>query len=855
SFGYADFRMGQGEALASVLAGRNVLAVMPTGSGKSLLYQLPAMLDGGLTVVVSPLIALMKDQVDELTAKGVPAAFVNSSLPLPDQRDRLSRCAAGEIRLLYVAPERFRNAAFSAALTKVKVSRLAVDEAHCISAWGHDFRPDYRRLKEFRARIGTPPVTALTATATPRVRADILECLGLGAGDVDVHVHGFDRPNLALSVIDAYGRDDKDRFLLGLLARQKGAGIIYVGTRKKADEVAEKIRQVEPATVVYHAGLEETDRTAAQEAFLSGRARVAVATLAFGMGIDKADVRFVVHYHFPGSVEQYYQEIGRAGRDGKPSECVLLYSATDRSLREFFIDMNYPPRDIVQRVQEGLWDIDANPVMLTYEQIAAECGDDVKSGHVAAAVRLLDEAGATRALAGHAAAGVTIDKPGPAILPRIRGRSQRTVFEAIAAEFDLEEPGRFEVDVTHLAGAAGMTGDQARRALAALDEAGHIRYEPPFRGRGVEKLLDAVDDFDAIAIDWARQDFLRGLEYEKLEAMESYIREGLCRRRHVLAYFGEETDLVCGTCDRCLAAGRSAGRAPATADADRQRLLALVCVQKLRFPMGASRIAQVLTGSKEKNLIQWNCDTNPCYGAFRGRQDDARKILAQLQHEGLLGREGDYNRPVVVLTDAGRRAIEGVDAQELLKPPQAPARKAPRADVSPRRSGDAAGARADLDEADAQRAHRAALVGHARRGRAPAGGTAGVRPRADRLGAGSLVRRRGPVTGEGPRRMGRRGVVLRPGLRHARGRHAIAHRGHSLPGRRRRRQDRRANAGRSSDRRRGPGGDESVAPGDDGRRRRQRSPVRPEGPDRAGCGAVAASHLGSTPAPAPADTS
>ncbi|MEI7837139.1 MAG: RecQ family ATP-dependent DNA helicase, partial [Planctomycetota bacterium] len=282
SFGYADFRMGQDEALTSVLAGRNVLAVMPTGSGKSLLYQLPAMLDGGLTVVVSPLIALMKDQVDDLTAKGVPAAFVNSSLPLAEQRDRLARCAAGEIRLLYVAPERFRNAAFSAVLAKVKVSRLAVDEAHCISAWGHDFRPDYRRLKEFRARIGTPPVTALTATATPRVRADIIECLGLAADEVDVHVHGFDRPNLALSVLDAYGRDDKDRFLLELLARQKGPGIIYVGTRKKADEVAERIRQVERATVVYHAGLEEADRTAAQEAFLTGRARVAVATLAFG---------------------------------------------------------------------------------------------------------------------------------------------------------------------------------------------------------------------------------------------------------------------------------------------------------------------------------------------------------------------------------------------------------------------------------------------------------------------------------------------------------------------------------------------------------------------------------------------
>ncbi|HEX8458720.1 MAG TPA: RecQ family ATP-dependent DNA helicase [Pyrinomonadaceae bacterium] len=552
-FGFAGFREGQREVIDAILDGHDTVVVMPTGGGKSLCFQLPALMKDGATIVVSPLIALMKDQVDALHARGLPATFINSSVDFEEQKARINGIRQGKYKLVYVAPERFRSAHFVETLKSVNVSLFAVDEAHCVSTWGHDFRPDFLRLRAAIEEIGRPQIVALTATATPHVRADIIEQLGLR--EPRAFVSGFDRPNLSIRVVHTQKEREKIAHVKALAAKAGGgSGIIYSSTRKSVEQVARRLQDAGLSVVAYHAGMDEAERTRAQDEFMSGRRQMIVATNAFGMGIDKADIRFVLHYHLPGSIEAYYQEIGRAGRDGRPSECVLLFNYADKRTQDFFIEGSYPPPELIAKVYETLVATRQQHIELSTREIAARASLRNEMA-VQSALIILEKAGhIERGAAGENRAAVRLLMPAHLARETVgakRGARDKQVLFALLGGYELNERADIEIDTNEFADTIGLDAAAARRALSSLAASGVISYRSGRRTRGLQML----DERPVKQLRIRPQDLARraALEQRKLREMISFCYADRCYRAFILDYFGDRSHRpACGTCGVCM---------------------------------------------------------------------------------------------------------------------------------------------------------------------------------------------------------------------------------------------------------------------------------------------------------------
>lgn len=600
-FSFSSFREGQADVIRAVLEGQDCVVVMPTGGGKSLCYQLPALLFPGVTLVVSPLIALMKDQVDALNARQIPATVINSSINFDQQMSRLRAMADGQFRLVYVAPERFRNERFVETLKTVKVSLFAVDEAHCISQWGHDFRPDYLRLRSAVEALGQDgnklQVIALTATATPKVRDDIAAQLGLR--NPASFIAGFDRSNLMLRILPC--KTDKERIARAaqIIERSDGTGIIYTSTRKAVEEVTSQLQSLKLKAAGYHAGLGETVRARVQDSFMSGQLQAIVATNAFGMGVDKRDLRFVTHYNLPGSIEAYYQEVGRAGRDGLPSVCTLLFNYSDTRTHEFFIDGNYPDPELIRDVYDCLKGVGGDEIDLTAREIS----------------------------------------------PRISVRNEMAINSALVY---LEKAG-------HIERAQGGSG------IKLLDRVSRMGLRVDWNDLAKRRIAEERKLREMVNYAYhescLRQFVLRYFGDRKQPAncrcsncqprmMWKDIEEAVEERHQRIANSSASVQPI------------ETGGARALTDAEHLAVRKILsCVARMEGRFGKSVVAGVLRGSRAKNIHANQLDQLSTYGLLREyTQDDLTRFINALIVAGCI-RQSGLAYPVVTLTELGRQVM------------------------------------------------------------------------------------------------------------------------------------------------------------------------------------------------------
>ncbi len=635
-FGFEEFRPGQSEIIEEILSGNNVLAVLPTGAGKSLCYQIPALVSDNFSIVISPLIALMKDQVDSLNSNGEIAAFINSTQTFAETEKTLQDIAFGKVKLVYVAPERLENKDFVLRLKNMNPQFLFIDEAHCISEWGHNFRPSYTKLKDFIEFTGIKKISAFTATATPEVIKDILKQLNLK--NAKLIIKGFERDNLYLNV--EITKKKKER-CLELIYQHKSPAIIYTSSRKRAEELAAHLQLNKVNCNYYHAGLDPIIRKKIQEDFIENRTKIIIATNAFGMGIDKSNIRLVIHYNMPGTLENYYQEIGRAGRDGKSSYTYLLYDENDVNIHNYFINNSYPTKELIKTIYDAICDsaqiatgnLSEKEIAIDHKYIQTYAKQDISNALLHSSLRYLEDAGYLKVNSVFKSTNKIKILFEQNRLKNFIKKTTNELFKEILLHLIKNygndifiRPTTFNID--KLQSDTGLTNTEIIDTINSLEFLGILEFSQP-NGKETISLIQPRINSDELKLKFKLINEFYISAKLKLDKMVDYVYSDECRFKFILNYFGENvSDYTCGKCDNCL---KTISSIEPSGKYIRDNILNLL--EEHPDPISEKDILKILIGQPVNEYHK----KLKSYSILKGyEQSEIKKVIRTLQKEEII---------------------------------------------------------------------------------------------------------------------------------------------------------------------------------------------------------------------------
>lgn len=666
-FGYKEFRPGQLEIVEEILNGKNVLSILPTGAGKSICYQIPALISDNYSIVISPLIALMKDQVDSLNKTIEIAAFINSTQSFIETEKVLQDIAYGKIKLVYVAPERLENTEFALRLKNLNPQFLFIDEAHCISEWGHNFRPSYTKLKDFIEFTGIKKISAFTATATPEVVKDIIKQLDLK--NVKLIVKGFERDNL---FVNAEIIKKKKERCLELIHQHKSPAIIYASSRKKTEELSEYLRLNKINCQYYHAGLDPIIRKKIQEDFIEDRVPIIIATNAFGMGIDKKDIRLVIHLNTPGTIENYYQEIGRAGRDEKNSFAYLLYDESDVQIHDYFISNAYPTKELIKKIYNGICDsaqiaigsIPNKSIPINNGYIKLYAKQDISNSLLYSSLKYLETAGYLKINSAYKATDkikILFEQNRlKSFIRKTTNQLMKDLLLYLIRSFGNEIFDRqCSVNFDQALKETGFTKEELNDTLNNLEYLGIIEFSKA-NGKETLSMLQPRINADELKLNYKLINQFYISSKQKLDKMIDYVYSNECRFKFILNYFGEEADnYSCGKCDNCL---KETGGTNSSLNYLKESILDLL--DEVDIAIKEKQIADILLGTE----IESSFKLLKSYSSLVGyNKSEIINALILLVKEGKIECENLGRQKVYYLPGNKSASIENSTSENSLK--------------------------------------------------------------------------------------------------------------------------------------------------------------------------------------------